>query len=76
MSILDTKYEKANIYANINTLKHLSRILQQQLKVLLYKFERLFDGTLGDWNTSPMSFKLKDGVKPFQLAPFSVPKLH
>jgi hypothetical protein len=36
----------------------------------------LFDGTLGDWNTDPVSFKLKEGATPFQLPPFSVPKIH
>jgi hypothetical protein len=46
------------------------------LKALLYKFEHLFDGTLGDWKTDPVSFKLKAGAKSFQLAPFSVPKIH
>jgi hypothetical protein len=76
MAILDAKYEKANIDASTNTLKHLSRMQQQQLKALLYKFEHLFDGTLGNWNTAPLSFKLKEGVKPFQLTPFSVPKIH
>jgi hypothetical protein len=61
--------------ATINSLKHLSNNQQQQLKALLYKFEHLFDGTLGIWNTDPVSFKLKEGAKPFQLAPFSVPKI-
>jgi hypothetical protein len=55
---------------------HLSEIQQQQLKALLYKFEHLFNGTLGNWKTDPISFKLKEGAKPFQLAPFSVPKIH
>ena len=76
MSILDAKYEKANIDATVNTLKHLSSTQQQQLKSLLYKFEHLFDGTLGDWNTDPVSFKLKEGTTPFQLPPFPVPKIH
>jgi len=76
MSILDAKYEKANIDATINTFKHLQSNQQQQLKALLYKFEHLFDGTLGDWNTEPVSFKLKEGAKPFQLTPFPVPKIH
>jgi hypothetical protein len=35
----------------------------------------LFDGTLGDWKTDPVSFKRKEGAKPFQLAPFSVSKI-
>jgi Reverse transcriptase (RNA-dependent DNA polymerase) len=68
--------EKANIDATIKSLKHLSGMQQKQLKALLYKFEHLFDGTLGDWKTDPINFKLKEGAKPFQLAPFSVPKIH
>jgi Retroviral aspartyl protease len=76
MSILDAKYEKANIDATIKTFKHLSSNQQQQLKALLYKFEHLFDGTLGDWNTEPVNFKLKQGATPFQLPPFPVPKIH
>jgi hypothetical protein len=76
MSILDAKYEKANIDATINTLKDLSSNQQQQLKALLYKFEHLFYGNLGDWNKEPVSFKLKEGATPFQLPPFSVPKIH
>jgi hypothetical protein len=35
MSILDAKYEKADIDATINSLKHLSGMQQQQLKALL-----------------------------------------
>jgi hypothetical protein len=34
MTILDADYEKANIYATINTLKQLSSSQQQQLKSL------------------------------------------
>jgi hypothetical protein len=76
MSILDAKYEKANIDATIKTCKYLSSNQQQKLKALLYKFEHLFDGTLGDWKTEPINFKLKEGAKPFQLPPFPVPKIH
>jgi hypothetical protein len=49
MSIVDAKYEKANIDATINSLKHLSNNQQQQLKALLYNLsiylmERLVTG--------------------------------
>ncbi len=32
---------------------------------MLLKFESLFDGTLGDWNLPPVSFELKEGMKPY-----------
>ena len=38
--------------------------LQDQNKLLesLTEYEELFDGTLGDWNTEPVSFELKEGT--------------
>ena len=45
------------------------------LEVLL-KFEKLFDGTLGDWDTDPVHFELKDGSKPYHGRPFPVPRIH
>jgi hypothetical protein len=36
----------------------------------------LFDGTLGDWKTKPVSFQLKEGVSPYHSQAFSVPKKH
>jgi hypothetical protein len=68
MSTLDEKYEKANTLASINTLTTVERITK--------KFEHLFDGPLGNWNTSPLSFKLKEGDKFFQTAPLLIPKIH
>ena len=45
------------------------------LKVLL-KYEKLFDGTLGDWDTNPVHFELEDGAKPHHERPFPVPRPH
>ena len=39
------------------------------------EFEELFDETLGDWRTEPVSFKLKEGAKPDQGKPHPVPKI-
>ncbi len=43
---------------------------------LLTKYEDLFDVTLGDWNTEPVSFELKDGAKPHHGRAYSVPHAH
>ena len=43
---------------------------------LFTKFEDLFDGTLGDWNTETVSLKLMGGAKPYHDRPFSSPKDH
>jgi hypothetical protein len=42
----------------------------------LVKFESLFDGTLGDLKTKPVSFQLKEGASPYHGRAFPVPKIH
>ena len=61
VKILDAKYEKADLNAVVaDNCKHLSVPDQEKLLKLLTKFEDLFDGTLGDWDTEPVSLKLKE----------------
>ena len=45
------------------------------LEVLL-KFEKLFGGTLGNRDTDPVHFELKDGATPHHGRPFPVPQIH
>ena len=40
------------------------------------EIESLFDGTLGDWKTKPVSFQLKEWVSPYHGQAFLVPKIH
>ena len=62
----DSKYEKANLPEIVqNNCSHLNPEEQKQLLEVLTKFEDLFDETLGDWNTEPVSFELKEGSKPY-----------
>ncbi len=62
---LDGKYQKADLQSIVrDNCKHLSANQQKKLLQLLTKYESLFDGTLGDWKTKPVSFQLKGGVSP------------
>ena len=72
--ILDAKYEKTDLPSVVSAnCTHLS--LQDQNKLLeLTEFEELFDGTLGDCNTEPVSLELKEGTKPYHSRLFPVPK--
>jgi hypothetical protein len=64
--ILDAKYQKADLQSLVrDKIKHLSAEQQKKLLQLLRKYESLFDGTLGDWKTKPVSFQLKEGVSPY-----------
>jgi hypothetical protein len=48
---------------------------QRQLKILLQKYERLFDGTLGEFNMEPISLQLKDpNCKPIHARAHTVPR--
>jgi hypothetical protein len=56
--ILDAKYQKADLQSVVrNNCKHLCANQQKKLLQLLKKYESLFDGTLGDWKTKPVSFQ-------------------
>jgi hypothetical protein len=64
--ILDTKYQKADLQSIVrDNCKHLRANQQKKLLQLLNKYESLFDGTLGDWKTKPVSFQSKEGVLPY-----------
>jgi hypothetical protein len=77
MRILDAKYQKADLQSIVrNSCKHLSTNQQKKLLQLLKKYKLLFDGTLGDWKTKPVSFQLKEGVSPYHGQAFPVPKIH
>ena len=77
VGILDANYQKADVRAIVDThCNHLNTQQKEQLLSLLLFFEQLFDGSLGDWKTKPVSFQLKEGAKPYHGRAFPVPKIH
>eukprot|EP00804_Cyclotella_cryptica_P004753 CCRYP_016234-RA/>CCRYP_016234-RA protein AED:0.21 eAED:0.21 QI:0/-1/0/1/-1/1/1/0/111 len=75
VKILDANYKKADLQSIVCTnCTHLSLQDQNSLLELLTEFEELFVGTLGDWNTEPMSLELKEGTKPCHGRAYPVPK--
>jgi hypothetical protein len=74
--ILDASYKKADLQAVVNTCTHLSSEEQSMLLELLTEYEPLFDGTLGAWKTTPVSFELKEGAKPYHGRAFPIPRVH
>ena len=55
---------------------HLSATDRELLLSLLLKYESLFDGTLGDWNLPPVSFELREGMKPYHGEAYPIPHVH
>jgi hypothetical protein len=75
--ILDANYKKADLQSIVDTnCLHLSSQDQNLLLKLLSDFEPLFDGTLGDWKTTPVAFDLKEGAKPYHGRTFPIPHFH
>ena len=57
--------------------QHLSLEERNSLLQMLEESDKLFDGTLDDWNTSPVSLELKEGVTSFHAKrAFPIPRIH
>jgi glutamyl/glutaminyl-tRNA synthetase len=73
-AILDAKYCKADLEQIVQECKQLDKEEQQKLLALLQKYEALFDGTVGTWNTEPVDILLKDpNCTPYHAKSYSVP---
>ncbi len=77
VKILDAKYEKAGLPVIVReNCSHLTASDREKLLSVLLKFKPLFDGTLGDWRLLPVSFELKEGMKPYHGRPYPIPHKH
>ena len=70
----EAKYSPADLSVEVQKSGHLTKTEQHQLLQLLQKYEKLFDGTLGEWKTSPVHLELKEGATPYYGRPYPVPK--
>ena len=71
--ILDAKYEATNSRRIVKGCTHLDSEKKYALQSLLEKYEKLFDGTLGTFDTCPASLEVKEGSKPVNIRPYSIP---
>ena len=74
--ILDAKYEKADLKQLCRQQSHLSAHEQELLHDLLKTYEHLFDGTLGEWKGTGVSFELKHDATPFHAKPYPIAHVH
>jgi hypothetical protein len=75
--ILDAEYKPASLDDVIKTCENLHVEEQHQLKILLQKYEHLFDGTLGEFNmkTVPICLQLMDpNCTPIHARAYTVPR--
>ena len=75
--ILDAKYKKADLRKIVDQeCSHLNNKEKDLLLKLLFEYETLFDGTLGNFKTSPVSLEVKPGEQPTHSKVFPIPKIH
>ena len=73
---MDANYEKTDLQAVVKaTGPNISLHDKSKLLELLKEFEELFDETLGDLKTEPVSFELKEDATPYHGRPYPVPKM-
>ena len=75
-TILDAKYEEADLEETAASQSHLTECEQQQLLELFNKHNSLFDGTLGTWNLDPYDIELKPDAQPYHARSFPIPQRH
>ena len=56
----------------ISKCENLNSTQKEDLQALLLKHESLFDGTVGDWKTDPVSLEFKPGATPYHGKPYPV----
>ena len=75
-TILDAKYEKADVREVAESQKHLTLQQQRQLEEVLAKYEKLFDGTLGVYPHKKFHIDIKEDAIPKHSRPYAVPRIH
>ena len=75
-SILDAKYEPANLDKITASCSYLDATQQSSLNDLLQRYRHLFDGTLGTWRSTPYAIQLRENVQPYHAKPFPIPRIH
>mgnify|MGYP000411856084 FL=1 len=75
-SILDAKYEQADVQDICDEQAQLNDDEKKKLFELLSRYEDLFDGTLGKWTGTEVKLELVEGATPYHARSFPVPRCH
>jgi hypothetical protein len=75
-ALLDSKYEAIDVSKVVAEQAGLNTCQKAALHALLSKYKGLFNGELGDWDSSPVSIKLQPDAKPFHARAYPVLQIH
>jgi hypothetical protein len=68
-AILEAKYEKVNVDDVVEQLTHLSESQRDDIRAVLKRFTKLFDGTLGVYPHRKFHIDVMPGAKPSMFGP-------
>ena len=74
--IRDADYHKVDIADVVAKCNHLEPGQRQQLEYLLYKHQKLFDGTLGKYPHGKVHLDVQPNAKPVHKWHYPVPRVH
>jgi uncharacterized DUF497 family protein len=74
--ILDANYKVVHLQDIIKCISTIDDIEKKNILGLLRKYENLFDGTLGKFETSEVKLNLKEDANPYDAKAFPVQKNH
>jgi len=74
--ILDSNYKKADLDEVVRNIPHLTEDQKNQVRSMLYRYESLFEGKLGLWDTPPITLELEKGAVPFHARAYPIPHIH
>jgi transposase InsO family protein len=73
----DSTYDKMNVDQAVReNCAHLTESQQKDLRSLLFKHFKLFDGTLHTYNGPKMDIELQDGASPIHRRAYPTPRVH
>ena len=74
--ILDAKYEPADLDKVVESCTNLTKDEKKSLRLLLGRYEDIFDGKLGKWKDTYYDIELQPGVSPYHARAFPIPRIH
>ena len=75
-AILDAKYKKVNVDDVVEQLTHLSESQRNDIRTVLKRFTKLFDGTLGVYPHRKFHIDVMPGANPKHVWPYAIARIH
>ncbi len=75
-AILDAKYEKVSVDDVVEQFTHLNKSQRDDIRTVLKRFTKLFDGMLGVYPHRKFHIDVMPGAKPKHVRPYAIARIH